>query len=101
MPGPELGGLGGGFAGPTGVRATRLVIGEDEAVALAVRQWRLAHRHNVSVAVGRHAEEGVRNPPAVTFGLGMTLQLVPSQCSISVWPVASELLTGTVASPTA
>src|SRR5271166_5973840 len=38
-------------------------------------------------------------PPA--FGLVTTLQLVPSQCSISVWPVASELLTGTVASPTA
>src|SRR5271157_2902394 len=38
-------------------------------------------------------------PPA--FGLGTTLQLDPSQCSISVWPVDSELLTGRVASPTA
>src|SRR5271166_2196055 len=38
-------------------------------------------------------------PPA--FGLVTTLQLVPSQCSISVWPVDSELLTGRVASPTA
>src|SRR5271166_2484264 len=40
-------------------------------------------------------------PPEGKLGVWTTLQLVPSQCSISGWAVDSELLTGRVVSPTA